>query len=247
MDLRSAMSLAEELRAAHGLVGWRICLDRAKTRAGLCDHRDKVIALSGYLMQLYSPDQVRDTILHEVAHALAGPQHHHDDVWRQTALRLGCSATRCVPPDAPRTATPWVGECGSGHSVGAHRQPQRVRLCSQCPNDPALGNVLTWTWHGRSVRMHPHYTAELVQCQSRVESAVVRAQLDLDATLGGGPDHPAVRTYLTVRPGQLVRITVPGPLHGSDAVVLERKRTRYLVDVDGTKYDFPASGLTAAT
>ncbi len=40
-------------------------------------------------------EEVKDTILHEIAHALVGKAHHHDDVWRAKALEIGCSGRRC--------------------------------------------------------------------------------------------------------------------------------------------------------
>lgn len=34
-----------------------------------------------------------DTVAHEVAHALVGPAHGHDAVWRRKAVELGGSGT----------------------------------------------------------------------------------------------------------------------------------------------------------
>ena len=115
MDPRAALALARGLLAEHGLDDWRVGLDRAKTRAGACRFARREITLSAPLTRLHSEAEVRDTILHEVAHALVGPSHGHDDVWRATALRIGCSGQRCVPADAPRVEGPWRGTCPRGH------------------------------------------------------------------------------------------------------------------------------------
>ena len=40
------------------------------------------------------PEEVRDTILHEVAHALVGPGHGHDTVWKATAAQVGARPQR---------------------------------------------------------------------------------------------------------------------------------------------------------
>ena len=45
---------------------------------------------------------IRDTLLHEIAHAIAGPGHGHDAVW-QTAAR-GASAARRSAAAPSRTA-----------------------------------------------------------------------------------------------------------------------------------------------
>src|SRR3954468_12751994 len=99
MDLQEARRLATALMAEHGLSGWRLVLDSAKTRAGVCRAQRKEIGLSRHLTALHAEPEVRDTVLHEIAHALVGPAHGHDEVWRATALRIGCSGRRCVSQD----------------------------------------------------------------------------------------------------------------------------------------------------
>ena len=74
MDVEDAVAVARGLLAEHGLTGWSVVLDRAKTRAGVCRADRREIGLSAPLTALHSPEEVRDTILHEIAHALVGPQ-----------------------------------------------------------------------------------------------------------------------------------------------------------------------------
>ena len=38
---------------------------------------------------------IRDTLLHEIAHAIVGPGHGHDALWQTAARRIGCTAKRC--------------------------------------------------------------------------------------------------------------------------------------------------------
>jgi predicted SprT family Zn-dependent metalloprotease len=46
------------------------------------------------------PEQVRDTVIHECAHAIVclqtGERHGHDSVWKACARRLGISDERCA-------------------------------------------------------------------------------------------------------------------------------------------------------
>ncbi len=101
MDLRDAYAMAEHLLVRHGLTDWQVAYDNAKRRAGVCRYRDRTIGLSAPLTALHSEEDVRDTILHEIAHALAGPEHGHDDRWREVAMSIGCTGERCVSTDSP--------------------------------------------------------------------------------------------------------------------------------------------------
>lgn len=160
MDLVVAVTLAEELLAAHGLNDWQVRLDAARRRAGVCHFDTRVIGLSAPLTRLHDEAEVRDTILHEIAHALAGPRHGHDATWRRIAQQIGCSGERCMPADAPAVATAWLGVCPAGHTVGRHRRPERVMTCRKCSDSFDLEHLFTWTRHGQVAPMHPNYTAE---------------------------------------------------------------------------------------
>ena len=163
MDLRDAYALAEHLLEQHGLHGWRVELDSAKRRAGICRFGPRVIGLSAPLTVLHDEAEVRDTILHEVAHALVGPRHGHDEVWRRRAQEIGCTGERCVPADAPRVEPAWLGVCPGGHTIGRHRRPERVMACGECADGRgwSLEHVFTWTHRGRPAVMHPNYEEEL--------------------------------------------------------------------------------------
>ena len=216
MDLSAARDLATALMARHGLTGWRLTFDDAKARAGVCRSDRREIGLSRALVRLYSPAQVTETVLHEIAHALAGPGHGHDRVWRATALRIGSSGTRCVADDAPRIEGAWVGRCPAGHRTTAHRRPIRVRSCQDCSpvfDDSAL---FEWTHHGRPAPMHPRYVAEL-------------------ARIRGRRDHPAVRQPgpatmpVPLRVGDQVRVRGGGRYGGLVGTIVKRGRSRYHV------------------
>lgn len=144
MDIDDARGLAEGLLRLHGLLEWRVVFDRAKTRAGVCRFSRREIGLSGPLTALHSPAEARDTVLHEIAHALVGPQHKHDAVWRAEAARLGCSARACLPPESPRVPAPWLGTCPAGHTVSRHRRPVRLGSCPRCSPTYSPEHVFQW-------------------------------------------------------------------------------------------------------
>ena len=81
MDLRDAYAMAEYLLEVHGLDDWQVSYDNAKRRAGICKFAELTLGLSAPLTAVHTEDDVRDTILHEIAHALVGPAHGHDATW----------------------------------------------------------------------------------------------------------------------------------------------------------------------
>ena len=52
---------------------------------------------------------IRDTLLHEIAHAIVGPGHVHDAVRQTAARRIGRTAKRCGTGTQSRK--PWIREC----------------------------------------------------------------------------------------------------------------------------------------
>lgn len=169
MNLHAATAMATALMVQHGLADWRLVLDGARTRAGVCRPGRREIGLSRVLTALHTPEQVRDTVLHEIAHALVGVDHGHDAVWRAKAVEIGGTGTRCVPETAARADTPWKGTCPAGHVVGRHRRPTRVQSCRRCSRGFDPDALLRWTWHGRTVPMHPRYVTELAELAELIE------------------------------------------------------------------------------
>ena len=83
------MNTARELMQLHGLQGWNFKFDHARRRAGQCDFTNQTISLSRHYARLANDEHIRDTILHEIAHALVGPSHGHNNIWRSMAMKLG--------------------------------------------------------------------------------------------------------------------------------------------------------------
>lgn len=170
MEVQQALAMGRRLVREHGLDGWSIIADRAKTRAGVCRFHARQIGISAPLTALHSEDEVRDTLLHEIAHALVGPQHGHDALWRATALRIGCSGERCVSPDAPRVPGDWVGRCPAGHERTRHRAPTRLMSCGRCSRRFDARHLFAWTYRGRPAALPPAYLVELAAVRD-VEAA----------------------------------------------------------------------------
>ncbi len=125
-----ALELASLLMSEHGLEGWRVKLDHARRRAGKCDFTAQTISLSRHYVRYAEIDHIRDTILHEIAHALVGAKHCHDAVWRQKAREIGCTANRCHTLSF--SAAKWIMRCPNGcFAVERHRRRKGL-ACASC-------------------------------------------------------------------------------------------------------------------
>jgi len=216
MVLQSARDMARQLMRRHGMGGWQLVFDNAKTRAGVCRPARRQIGLSRVLTALHSEDEVRDTLLHEIAHALVGAEHGHDAVWRAKAAEIGCSATRCVPVTSAMAPAPWTGRCPAGHETSRHRRPTRVLTCGQCSPTFDAAQVFAWRLHGQVVPMHPVYVAELARLRVG----------------GASPDErptPARPRPVVLPVGARVRLAGAGRFAGVVGTIEKRARTRYHV------------------
>lgn len=93
--MMDSVKLANDLLKHHGLHEWSFSLDRAKTRAGKCSYRKKTIYLSKHYVSASNADDVKDTILHEIAHALT-PGDGHGARWKSKAIEIGCSGSQLL-------------------------------------------------------------------------------------------------------------------------------------------------------
>lgn len=94
----------------YGLPDWQFGWDRARRRLGVCRLQEKSITLSIHFVRanLEVPHEIRDTILHEIAHALAWTRHGdrtHGPLWKQICRDLGAVPRAAARQDAIRVTT----------------------------------------------------------------------------------------------------------------------------------------------
>ena len=153
MNLDDAEAMAVSLIAGHiDEKGWTFKFDNAKTRLGHCRDATKTIYISRHLVLLNDEDEVRDTILHEIAHAIVGERRRwreeHDKAWRVVAHSIGARPEAFAGEEVRMPPHRWVGTCPACGEIQArrHRLLQWVEhSCGQCSDtwDPQFR--LVWT------------------------------------------------------------------------------------------------------
>ncbi len=78
--------------------------------------------------------RVKNTILHEIAHALVGNGNGHNWVWQQKALEIGCDGRRCFSRDKVKMPKPnYTATCKScGKLSHRYRKPRKQWSCGRC-------------------------------------------------------------------------------------------------------------------
>ena len=130
MNLVAVEKIARELMAIHLDAKWSFKWSNAKKTFGTCSYgriNDTVlygtITLSKPLCLLNDETQVRDTILHEIAHALT-LGHGHDNTWKRKCVEIGAKPIRCYSSDeVTRPKMKYVAICG-----GCQREFQKGRI-----------------------------------------------------------------------------------------------------------------------
>jgi predicted SprT family Zn-dependent metalloprotease len=171
VDLRNAEALARTLMDDHGLHDVEFRWSRARRTFGVARVRTErmgrrvisetplSITLSSVLTEMNDESQVRDTILHEIAHCLAGHQAGHGWAWKLKCREVGADPTRCCGDDVVAPPHRWVGSCPNGHSTCAERltAKRKKSACAKCCRG-RFSEEFIWQWS----RQDDRQDAELV-------------------------------------------------------------------------------------
>ena len=152
----SIQKQTKELLAQHGLTDWKVLFDRSLHRAGSCRYFEKEIVYSIHFMEVASPEERRNTMTHEVAHALAGHKAGHGPRWAEKHRKLGGNGAvkRLFPQElASHEYFLYVGTCSHcGYRTGLEDAPDGVWICRACDmNVPRQERIFTWSCDGEAV------------------------------------------------------------------------------------------------
>ena len=134
-----AKELALKLMGEHLNDLWSFDWMNSKRAIGQCRQirgRDYGwIRLSKHMIPALTEKQVKNTILHEIAHALVGVHHGHNYVWQRKAMEIGCDGNRVASYDvANQVRYKYLAKCPCCHKThGASRKPKRSHWCT-CTN-----------------------------------------------------------------------------------------------------------------
>jgi predicted SprT family Zn-dependent metalloprotease len=122
-----------------GLEDWKLVFSNQRRHLGYCKPRRRIISLSLAFMNANPYPVMKDTLLHEIAHAIhyiETGKTNHDNGWREVARRVGCRPERCAPVDGlvmPRGK--YVGVCPvCRKAVHFYRKVRRSYSCNDCTN-----------------------------------------------------------------------------------------------------------------
>lgn len=130
---------ARHLLDREGLHDWTFSWSNAKRQFGVCRYKTSTIALSEPLARR-NPDKITDTILHEIAHALAGHEAGHGPKWKRICRDVGAEPTTCVEGEVELEPFKWMGTCQTcGQQFGRYRLSKKARagFCPKCYRRPS--------------------------------------------------------------------------------------------------------------
>lgn len=148
MELNVAKNMAITYMEQYGLLekGWYFEFDNAKRRFGCCFYDHKKITLSSHLVKLNDVKDVKDTILHEIAHALC-PGENHNEVWRKKAIEIGCDGKRCYDSNEVKTLDGnYRSTCNNcNRTFKRFRKPTYKQSCGKCSGSTFNSKyILNW-------------------------------------------------------------------------------------------------------
>ncbi len=90
MDIISRRKLAVEKLVSELATGYGVNFTYEK-HMGHCDWKNKVIDIHPKCLEILTLPELKQVVLHEIAHALTPSDKHHGEKFKETALKLGVS------------------------------------------------------------------------------------------------------------------------------------------------------------
>ena len=78
--------------------GWTFKYTHGRRQLGVCYYDLKLIKISRDYAKINEEERMVNTLLHEIAHALAGPYAGHGPLWKKVARMIGSNGQRLASP-----------------------------------------------------------------------------------------------------------------------------------------------------
>jgi predicted SprT family Zn-dependent metalloprotease len=140
MELKKASALTHVLMHKHGLLGhWKFRWHNKKCSLGTCSYVKKTIYLAKWYTELNDQTEVKDTILHEIAHALCYEKYGnkgtgHGRLWKSICREIGAIPRACSKANLhrPQNHYKYIDAC-CGLNFKRHRLRRGAKYyCPKC-------------------------------------------------------------------------------------------------------------------
>lgn len=137
-DIRTRDGLhkyAGRIMREHGLSTWKLKIGTAKRTAGMCYGARRQITLSHTLLSQWPVEEIKDTILHEIAHALTPGDRGHGKAWKAKCVEIGANPKRTYDESLPRPEGTWIMSCECKDNRATVTRRSRGRHFLDCGHD----------------------------------------------------------------------------------------------------------------
>ena len=170
MNTNDAEALALLHMEEHGLFDelWHFTFEACKRTLGRCHYYSRKITLSKWYVELNDEDDVEDTILHEIAHALSFMRYGdkgtgHGRLWKQVCREIGARPERVHKGvlEYPDNHYKYSDTCGCDITYQRHRIRKNAKYrCPKC-NEPLFNSKRKKEWLSAKV-CADHWTKEIL-------------------------------------------------------------------------------------
>ncbi len=99
MKITEAKKLAREIMVDNNVTGWKVYFNTDETSAGVTFPEFKIIEYCEPFFVNNDAMVCKDTILHELAHALAPTGSEHGKVWKKKCVEIGAIPEEFLNPE----------------------------------------------------------------------------------------------------------------------------------------------------
>lgn len=131
-------NMAYQLLKQHGFHDAKVTWNGRKRALAYARYVPQSISLSRHLFPSLQLDEMKQVILHEIAHLKTGPGHGHDRAWKLECIKIGADYSRTYNGNSIKTTEKqiarFIGVCPTcGHEHFKHRRSKYTDyLCGKC-------------------------------------------------------------------------------------------------------------------